>query len=153
MIADITIFNPETVTDNATYKAGEHLLPSTGIPYVIVNGHIVVRDSKAQKLNVGQPIRYTPESKGRHVPATTKQWLKNFSIDDGGIINPNTRSSRDASQPTPKAELIPAATTQVASVPTGTRSEGFFDRRFATMSTAFAQIDICPVHSTAHNHK
>jgi len=47
MVADITVFDPKTVTDNATYKAGEHGLPSTGIPYVIVNGRIIVTDSKA----------------------------------------------------------------------------------------------------------
>ena len=82
MVADITIFDPETVTDNATYKAGEDGLPSTGIPWVIVNGKIVVRNSKAQNVFAGQPIRYEPESKGRHVPAPTKQWLKTFSIDD-----------------------------------------------------------------------
>ena len=33
MVADITIFDPETVTDNATYKQGT--IPSTSIPYVI----------------------------------------------------------------------------------------------------------------------
>ncbi|MCV9386287.1 amidohydrolase family protein [Reichenbachiella ulvae] len=42
--ADITIFNPETVTDNSTFKQGA--LPSTGIPYVVVNGTVVVKDSK-----------------------------------------------------------------------------------------------------------
>ncbi|NHO67779.1 amidohydrolase family protein [Aestuariicella hydrocarbonica] len=42
--ADITIFNPVTVTDNSTYKQGA--LPSTGIPYVVVNGTVVVKDSK-----------------------------------------------------------------------------------------------------------
>ncbi|SIN73262.1 amidohydrolase family protein [Algoriphagus halophilus] len=42
--ADITIFNSENVTDNSTFKQGA--LPSTGIPYVVVNGTIVVKDSK-----------------------------------------------------------------------------------------------------------
>ncbi len=85
MVADITVFDPKNVTDNATYKAGEHGLPSTGIPWVIVNGQIVVRNSKAQKVFAGQPIRYKPEAKGRHVPASTKQWLRTYSIDDGGV--------------------------------------------------------------------
>ena len=85
MIADITIFDPVTVTDNATYKAREHLLPSTGIPYVIVNGQLIVRDSVAQKVMAGQSIRYTPEAKGRHIPASTKQWLNTFTIDDGAL--------------------------------------------------------------------
>ena len=42
--ADITIFDPKTVKENATMKDGG--LPSTGIPYVLVNGTVVVRDSE-----------------------------------------------------------------------------------------------------------
>jgi hypothetical protein len=42
--ADITIFDPKTVQDNGTMKNGG--LPSTGIPYVLVNGTVVVRDSE-----------------------------------------------------------------------------------------------------------
>jgi N-acyl-D-aspartate/D-glutamate deacylase len=58
MVADITIFNPDTVTDNSDYPAGKGALPSTGIPYVIVNGTIVVKDSKVLKdVYPGQPIR------------------------------------------------------------------------------------------------
>lgn len=54
--ADITIFDPNTVTDNATMlKAG---LPSTGIPFVLVNGTIVVKESKVLKgVYAGKPIR------------------------------------------------------------------------------------------------
>ena len=58
MDADITIFDPATVTDNSTLKQGENALPSTGIPYVIVNGKIVVKDSVAQQgVYAGKPIR------------------------------------------------------------------------------------------------
>jgi N-acyl-D-aspartate/D-glutamate deacylase len=58
MIADITIFNPATVTDNSDYPAGKASLPSTGIPYVIVNGTVIVKDSKVLKdVYPGQPIR------------------------------------------------------------------------------------------------
>lgn len=58
MTADITIFDPATVTDNASWEQGKNTLPSTGIPYVVVNGTVVVKDSKVLK-NVfpGQPIR------------------------------------------------------------------------------------------------
>ena len=56
--ADITIFDPTTVTDNSTLKQGENALPSTGIPYVIVNGTIVVQDSKVLKdVYPGKAIR------------------------------------------------------------------------------------------------
>lgn len=85
MVADITIFNPETVKDNATYKAGEQGLPTTGIPYVIVNGKIVVKDSKFQKVWAGEPIRYPLEAKGRHFSANTEQWLKVHALDTGGV--------------------------------------------------------------------
>jgi N-acyl-D-aspartate/D-glutamate deacylase len=57
-VADITIFDPATVTDNATFDQGKNSLPSTGIPYVIVNGTVVVKDSKVLKdVFPGQPIR------------------------------------------------------------------------------------------------
>lgn len=56
--ADITIFNPKTVTDNSTLEKGKNALPSTGIPYVIVNGRVVVEDSKVLKgVYAGEPIR------------------------------------------------------------------------------------------------
>lgn len=53
--ADITIFDPETVTENATMKDGG--LASTGIPYVLVNGTVVVRDSETvNDVFPGKPI-------------------------------------------------------------------------------------------------
>ena len=55
--ADITIFDPNTVTDNSMLEQGKNGLPSTGIPYVIVNGTIVVKDSKVLKVFPGKPIR------------------------------------------------------------------------------------------------
>ncbi len=58
--ADITIFDPDTVTDNSSLEAGKNSLPSTGIPHVIVNGTIVVKDSKVlEGVYPGQPIRNT----------------------------------------------------------------------------------------------
>jgi hypothetical protein len=37
---------------------GENALPSTGIPYVVVNGTVVVKDSKVRKgVYTGQTIR------------------------------------------------------------------------------------------------
>jgi hypothetical protein len=54
--ADITVFDPNTVKQNATPANGG--LPSTGIPYVVVNGTIVVKDSKVMKgVFPGKPIR------------------------------------------------------------------------------------------------
>ncbi len=54
--ADITIFDPATVKQVATPANGG--LPSAGIPYVVVNGTIVVKDSKVLKdVYPGKPIR------------------------------------------------------------------------------------------------
>lgn len=44
--------------DNADWKTGMNSLASTGIPYVIVNGTVVVKDSKVLKgVYPGKPIR------------------------------------------------------------------------------------------------
>ncbi len=57
-VADITIFDPATVSDKSTYQPGESALPSVGIPYVIVNGTTVVKDSKVlQGVYPGEAMR------------------------------------------------------------------------------------------------
>jgi dihydroorotase len=43
--ADITVFDPATIIDRATYEKGD--LPSGGIPYVMVGGTFVVYDSES----------------------------------------------------------------------------------------------------------
>ena len=64
MVADIVIFDAETITDNASYADG--LPHSSGVVHVLVNGQLaledgaVVRDTKA-----GQPIRFTPQGSDR----------------------------------------------------------------------------------------
>lgn len=81
MVADITIFNPETVKENSDYTIGKNGLPSTGIPYVIVNGTIIVKDSKIlDDVYPGQPIRYPVEKKGRFIPASREHWMKAYTI-------------------------------------------------------------------------
>jgi len=57
-VADITIFDADAVKDTADWKEGMNSLPSEGIPYVIVNGTVVVKDFKVLKdVYSGQPIR------------------------------------------------------------------------------------------------
>jgi len=87
MVADITMFDPETVRDNATYAKGT--LPSTGILHVIVNGMIVMKDQKPLKgVNPGQPIRFEPV-KSKFEPLTIEGWNKAFyasPVDFGGGV-------------------------------------------------------------------
>ena len=87
------IFDPEKVTDKATYKAGEQGLPTAGIPYVIVNGQQVVKNGQFQKVWAGQPIRFPVEAKGRFEPASVEKWVKDFSVNtitvDDSPVNPD----------------------------------------------------------------
>lgn len=84
-VADLTLFDPDTVTDHATYKAGEQGLPSTGIPYVIVNGTIVVKDSEVLPVKPGQPIRYPVKEKGRFEPVDVNKWISENTIVSNAI--------------------------------------------------------------------
>ena len=53
--ADITIFNPNTVIDKATFEKG--LTFSEGIEYVIMNGIIVLKNGKTvSNVFPGQPV-------------------------------------------------------------------------------------------------
>ena len=79
-VADITIFDPKTITDNSGFKVGQHGIPSTGIPYVIVNGTIVVKDSKVLRVKPGQEIRFPVEAKGRFKPLKLDGWLDKHTI-------------------------------------------------------------------------
>ena len=59
MVADIVILDPENFSDSATMKQGERGRFSKGIPYVMVNGTLVVDNGESQLGNrPGQPIRY-----------------------------------------------------------------------------------------------
>ena len=53
--ADLVVFDPATVTDNSTYE--EAWKPTTGMHAVIVNGTVVVDDSKVQRVAPGVAIR------------------------------------------------------------------------------------------------
>src|ERR1700733_10610801 len=56
--ADIVVFDPATVSDQATYAASTR--PSTGVRHVIVNGTPVVRDGQIVAGALpGQPVRAT----------------------------------------------------------------------------------------------
>jgi N-acyl-D-amino-acid deacylase len=56
--ADITVFDPARVTDRATFDNPAQA--SEGIPYVIVNGVFVVKDSKVQPVVPGRAVRRVP---------------------------------------------------------------------------------------------
>jgi dihydroorotase len=63
--ADITIFDPARVIDRATYENPAQY--SEGIPYVLVNGVLVVKDSAIeQSILPGRGLYAATDSKNRH---------------------------------------------------------------------------------------
>jgi N-acyl-D-amino-acid deacylase len=55
MVADIVVFNPDTVIDTATYEE-PHQLPK-GVEHVMVNGEITVQSSEPQGTLAGRTLR------------------------------------------------------------------------------------------------
>ncbi len=55
MIADIVIFDPDTIIDKATFE-DPHQYPE-GIHFVLVNGQIAVDNGKFQKIKAGKVLR------------------------------------------------------------------------------------------------
>jgi len=66
MIADITIFNPDTITETSTMKKGMNGSYTKGIPYVIVSGQVIIEDGVANTdLRPGKEIRYPIITNGK----------------------------------------------------------------------------------------
>lgn len=53
--ADVTVFDPATVIDRATYEDAS--IPSAGIPYVVVGGQVVVDAGQVTDARPGRAIR------------------------------------------------------------------------------------------------
>jgi N-acyl-D-aspartate/D-glutamate deacylase len=53
--ADLTVFDPATVQDRATYENGA--IPSAGIPFVVVAGQVVVEDGSVTAARPGRAVR------------------------------------------------------------------------------------------------
>ena len=57
LYADITVFDPETIIDHATFEAPHQL--STGVEHVFVNGVAVLRDGVHTGAKPGRAVRGT----------------------------------------------------------------------------------------------
>jgi N-acyl-D-aspartate/D-glutamate deacylase len=54
-VADLVIFDPDTVADRATFE-NPHQYP-VGVPHVMVNGEFVLRDGEETKALPGRSVR------------------------------------------------------------------------------------------------
>ena len=59
--ADLTIFDPATVVDRATYEDAS--IPSAGIPYVVIGGEVVVDQGQLTAARPGRAIRAPIEAR------------------------------------------------------------------------------------------
>jgi N-acyl-D-aspartate/D-glutamate deacylase len=63
MVADIVVFDAETVTDHASYA--ESTRPTTGIDYVLVGGRVTVDGGRVREdVFAGEAIRFPPDAAG-----------------------------------------------------------------------------------------
>lgn len=90
MAADITVFDPNTIIDRATYE--QPALPSEGINHVVVNGRVALRDGVA-----------TGERRGRALVRTEHMPSRPLRTDRARAVSvkvsaPNTRISIEISQ-------------------------------------------------------
>jgi N-acyl-D-aspartate/D-glutamate deacylase len=53
--ADITVFDPAKIKDNATYEKPTEV--STGVKYVLVNGRVEYEDGHLTGVAAGHPLR------------------------------------------------------------------------------------------------
>lgn len=113
-VADLTLFDPDKVSPRATFKVGENGLPPKGIPYVIVGGKIVVKNSVVQDANAGQPIRFPVEDKGRFQPVTVNGWLGQHTINVPAASSLDTTNAPKALEKAKEGAVAPRETGSTA---------------------------------------
>jgi hypothetical protein len=170
MAADITVLNPETVTDNATYAEGWR--PTTGIPYVIVNGEIVVEQERVlPAVFPGQPVRFPVEEEGRFEPLDIDVWRGQYLVAPDGFhgLDPEQikrseapdRSGRKLAAVTPLQDTKASANVLMNADPLAhdpATGGDWFARSAAFRVPEEAHEVFCPIHrvmepaSSAHVH-
>lgn len=87
MMADVVVFDPETVIDHATYD--EPTLPSEGIVHVLVNGAWAFRDGAATGAQAGRALRRSPGMPSRQQGAASPRsvsFTQEISQGDGDYL-------------------------------------------------------------------
>lgn len=78
MAADITVFDPATVIDRATYENPSR--PSEGIRYVLVNGHLALRDGKLTGERGGTVLTRSSHMPSRPMTPATARWISTDAV-------------------------------------------------------------------------
>jgi hypothetical protein len=91
LLADITVFDPATVVDHATYEDPGQL--SEGIRLVLVNGMIALRDGKVTGLRAGRVLSRTP-----HMPSRPMNTAAARRLTLKGTVTEQVRIDIDVTQ-------------------------------------------------------
>jgi hypothetical protein len=84
MAADLTVFDPETVIDRATFE--QPTLPSEGIEHVLVNGRIALRDGKATNEQAGRALKRTTNMPSRPISGGTRRLTASGSVGSAQVV-------------------------------------------------------------------
>ncbi len=90
MAADVTVFDPRTIIDHATYD--EPARPSEGVRYVIVNGRVALADGKAMGTRGGRALIRT-----EHMPSRPLELARSRHVTFSGTVD-KVRLTIDVSQ-------------------------------------------------------
>jgi N-acyl-D-amino-acid deacylase len=91
MAADITVFDPATVIDRATYEQPDRL--SEGIRFVLVNGAVALANGKVTGAQAGRVLM-----RSAHMPSRPMNAAAARRLSLKGSINANVRVDIDVSQ-------------------------------------------------------
>jgi len=92
MAADVTVFDPNTVIDRATYEDAGQL--SEGIRHVIVNGRLALRDGKVTGEQAGRVLARSAHMPSRPMTATARQLTLQGDPDLGITLTQKSRERR-----------------------------------------------------------
>ncbi len=80
MVADVAVFDPETIIDHATYEDPAQY--STGVRHVLVNGLVALRDGAPTGERAGRAI-----ARSFHMPSRPMSTATARAIDEEGVVS------------------------------------------------------------------
>lgn len=94
MAADITVFDPKTIIDRATYE--DPALLAVGVRFVLVNGHLAVKDGLATGEKGGRGLARTANMPSRPANASIAHSVAATGTIDGQRISINVSQPASA---------------------------------------------------------
>jgi hypothetical protein len=97
MAADVTVFDPATVIDRATFE--QPTLPSEGIRHVLVNGRLALRDGDATGERAGRALKRSTNMPSRPMSSGKRRVTAAASVGSAQVTldvrqEPSARSAR-----------------------------------------------------------